>query len=95
MAKEHLGYRVVGTVLEVKGMCTAGHKAGDTLELSGFDSGGLCGFFYHDVFPYLVMLQFDGGFPPEWGDPDVLEFDCLDKANAVRLQLRRIGEYGS
>lgn len=85
-----LGFRIVGTVIDVKGICTAGHKPGDQIELSGYSSGGLCGFFYHDVFPYVIMLQFGGGFPEAWGDPDVIELDCLDKTNTVKLQLRRI-----
>ena len=87
-----IGYRVIGTIKAVKGSCSAGHKAGDQLELSGHNAGGLCGFFYHDVFPYLVMLQFGGGFPAEWGDPDVIELECMDKANAVTIELRRIRE---
>ena len=93
MAEEmQFGYRVVGTIKGVKGFCTAGHKTGDQFELSGFGSGGLCGFFYHDVFPYVIMLQFGGGFPPEWGDPEVVELDCMDKGNAVTIGLRRIRE---
>jgi uncharacterized repeat protein (TIGR04076 family) len=87
-----IGYRVVGTIKEVKGSCTAGHKVGDQIVLSGHDAGGLCGFFYHDVFPYLLMLQFGGGFPAEWGDPDVIEMMCMDKVNAVTLELRRMRE---
>jgi len=89
---EQVGYRVVGTIKSVKGDCSAGHKAGDKLELSGHSSGGLCGFFYHDIFPYIIMLQFGGGFPPEWGDPEVVELDCLDKSNLVTIELRRIRE---
>jgi uncharacterized repeat protein (TIGR04076 family) len=88
--EERTGFRVVGTILGVKGFCTAGHKPGDRLEPSAFDAGGLYGFFYHDFFPYLFMLQFGGGFPEEWGDPDVVELNCLDKNNAVSLQLRRM-----
>ncbi len=49
------------------------HKVGDQIELSGHNTGNMCGFFYHDLFPYVIMLQFGGGFPPEWGNPDVLE----------------------
>lgn len=91
MAEEaQVGFRVVGTIKAVKGFCSAGHKAGDQFELSGYSSGGLCGFFYHDIFPYLIMLQFGGGFPPEWGDPDVVELDCLDKTNTVTIELKRI-----
>jgi uncharacterized repeat protein (TIGR04076 family) len=93
MAEEtKLGYRVVGRIKGVKGFCSAGHKVGDQIELSGYSSGGLCGFFYHDVFPYIIMLQFGGGFPPEWGDPDVIEMDCMDKYNLVTIELRRIRE---
>ena len=86
------GFRVTGTIKEVKGFCNAGHKAGDQIELSGHQTGGLCGFFYHDVFPYIILLQFGGGYPPEWGDPDVIELECMDKVNAVKIELRRIRE---
>jgi len=85
-----IGYRVVGKIKSVKGTCSMGHKVGDTFELSGHNSAGLCGFFYHDLFPYIVMLQFGGGFPREWGNPDVLELDCMDKGNLVTIELQRI-----
>ncbi|NVM05167.1 MAG: TIGR04076 family protein [Candidatus Helarchaeota archaeon] len=87
-----IGYRIVGKIKRVKGHCNAGHKKGDTMELSGHNTGGLCGFFYHDIFPYIIMLQFGGSFPKEWGDPDVVEMECMDKFNAVRIQLKRIKE---
>jgi uncharacterized repeat protein (TIGR04076 family) len=87
-----IGYRVIGTIKSVKGFCNAGHKAGDQIELSGHSAGGLCGFFYHDVFPYVIMLQFGGGFPAEWGNPDVINLECMDKANAVSMELKRIRE---
>ena len=38
----------------------------------------------------IVMLQMGGSFPPEWGDPDDIEMDCVDKSNAVTIQLKRI-----
>ena len=89
---EQIGYRVLGTIKNVKGTCNAGHKSGDQMELSGYSSGGLCGFFYHDIFPYIIMLQFGGSFPADWGDTDVVEMDCMDKWNAVTIELRRIKE---
>ena len=93
MAEEkQIGHRIVGTIKEVKGFCSAGHKVGDQIELSGYSSGGLCGFFYHDIFPYIIMLEFGGGFPTEWGSPDVVELECLDRVNAVKIELRRIKE---
>ena len=91
MTQPHqVGYRVVGTIKGVKGFCHAGHQLGDEIELDVHHAGGLCGFLYHDVFPYLLMLQFGGGFPPDWGDPDVVEIDCIDRANTVTVELRRI-----
>ena len=86
---EQIGYRVVGTVTGVKGDCSWGHKVGDKIELSAHNTGGLCGFFYHDIFPTLLMLQFGGSFPKEWGDPDVVTVECADRVNAVRLELHR------
>jgi len=92
MAEKRLGFRVVGTIKAVKGNCSAGHKVGDTIELSAHNTGGLCGFLYHDIFPYIIMLQFGGGFPPQWGDPDKVGLDCMDKWNLVTIELRRIKE---
>ena len=91
--KPKIGYRVVGTIKKVKGDCSAGHKVGDKLELSGHSSGGLCGFFYHDIFPYIIMLQFGGGFPEKWvEDTNVVELVCMDKMNMVTIELKRIKE---
>lgn len=89
--KLKIGHPIVGTIKKVKGFCNAGHKKGDKMELSGHNTGGLCGFFYHDIFPYIIMLQFGGSFPAEWGgDQDVVELECMDKFNAVKIELRRI-----
>ncbi len=85
-----IGNRVVGTIKSVKGSCNWGHKVGDQLELSAHNTAGLCGFFYHDIFPYIVMLQFGGGYPAEWGDPNVVQLECMDRMNAVRIELARV-----
>lgn len=92
MSEERIGYRVAGIIKEVKGTCSAGHKVGDTFELSGHNTAGMCGFFYNGIFPYVIMLQFGGGFPVEWGNPDVVELPCIDMVNAVKIELRRIKE---
>jgi uncharacterized repeat protein (TIGR04076 family) len=82
-------YKIIGTIKDVKGHCNANHKKGDTIELSGHDSGGLCGFFYHDIFPSILTLQFGGTFP--WSqDPDVVELECPDRYNVVKIELKRI-----
>jgi len=92
MTESTIGFRVIATVKEVKGHCNAGHKVGDQFELSGHNTGNMCGFFYHDLFPYVIMLQFGGGFPPEWGNPDVIEMSCMDRMNEVTIELQRVRE---
>ena len=83
--------KIIGTIKSIKGVCSAGHKVGDKIELSGRDSGGLCGYFYHNIFHYIVALQLGGSFPKEWGgDSDSAEFECEDWHNSVRIELRRI-----
>ncbi len=92
--KLKIGFRIIGTIKSVKGHCNAGHKKGDEIELSGHNTGGLCGFFYHDIFPYIIMLQFGGSFPDKWtgNRPDIVQFECMDKFNLVKIELRRIRE---
>ncbi len=89
---ESIGRKIVGIITDARGVCAAGHKVGDQFELSGYTSDGLCGYFYHDIFPYVVMLEFGGGFPEEYGDPDVIKMECPDKANPVGIELRRLPE---
>ena len=89
--KLKIGYKIIGTIKSVKRHCNAGHKVGDQIELSGYNTGGLCGFFYHDIFPYIIMLQFGGSFPDKWTtNPDVVELECMDRFNVVKIELKRI-----
>ena len=88
MAKDPgLGYRVEATVTGVKGRCNAGHGVGETFEISCHDPAGLCGFFYHDLFPNLSTFQFGGGMP--WWEGDSIDVQCPDPANLVTLRLER------
>jgi uncharacterized repeat protein (TIGR04076 family) len=87
--RPRVGRRVVATIKAVKGNCSWGHKVGDTFEISAHDTAGVCGFFYHDLFPYIMMLQFGGGFPETWGGPDKVQLECMDRWNAVKIELRR------
>ena len=85
---EDEGYRITGTVTKIKGKCSWGHKVGDKFELSGYTPNGLCGYFYHDIYPYIIMLEFGGKFPDAWGG-EALDLECMDRENAVHLELRR------
>jgi uncharacterized repeat protein (TIGR04076 family) len=84
-----VGNRVWALVRNVKGNCSMGHKVGDEFEISVHNTAGLCGMFYHDIYPYLAMLQFGGGFPDSWGDPASVTLKCMDSYNEVTLELRR------
>lgn len=74
-------------VISVKGQCSAGHKPGDTFEIGCWDTGALCGFFYHDIFPNLSVMQFGGEYP--WGSGDELTLECPDRQNVVTIRIRR------
>ena len=82
-----IGYKITATVTDVKRHCGIGHAVGDSFELSCFDTAGMCGFFYHDMFPDLQTLQF-GGKMPWWGQ-DELEVRCPDPKNQVTMILKR------
>jgi uncharacterized repeat protein (TIGR04076 family) len=82
-----MGYRIVATVVGVKGHCNAGHHEGDMFEISGHNPAGLCGFFYHQIFPSLVTFQFGGSMP--WWQGDTIEVQCPDSYNLVTLKLER------
>ena len=88
MAKDQkIGKKVMATIKEVKGECDAGHEVGESFEISCHNPGGLCGFFYHDIFPSLSTFQFGGNLP--WWQGDCIELECPDKHNLVTLKLER------
>jgi len=90
-------YKLLGTILSVKGDCTAGHNAGEQIDLTIWDSKKdearkappLCAFFYSMIFPYLAVLQFGGEFPWE-EDKDSFQISCPDPVNQVTLEIKRI-----
>ncbi len=82
------GKKIVATIKAVKGDCGAGHQEGETFEISCYNPGKLCGFFYHDIFPSLSTFQFGGDLP--WWNGDTIELQCPDAHNLVTLALERI-----
>lgn len=82
-----IGYKVVGTITGVKGECSAGHRTGESFEISCHNPAGLCGYFYHDIFPGLSTFQFGGRLP--WWEGDVIEVQCPDAGNLVTMKLVR------
>ncbi|MFC1533497.1 TIGR04076 family protein [Thermodesulfobacteriota bacterium] len=82
-----IGYQIVATVIEGKGKCNAGHKEGDTFEISCHNPDGLCGFFYNSIFPSLQTFQFGGNLP--WWEGDTIHAECPDRYNLVTMKLER------
>lgn len=88
MAKDPgIGFKVSATVTGVKGNCDAGHQEGEEFEISCHNPGGLCGFFYHDIFPVLMTFQFGGHLP--WWEGETILVQCPDSHNLVTLKLER------
>ena len=88
MAKDPgIGYRLKANIVSVKGECSAGHMAGESFEISCHDPAGLCGYFYHDIFPALPCFQFGGSLP--WWKGDTIELSCPDPDNLVVIRLVR------
>ncbi|MEJ2587354.1 MAG: TIGR04076 family protein [Deltaproteobacteria bacterium] len=82
-----IGHKITATVVGVKGECSAGHQKGDTFDISCHNPAGLCGFFYHAIFPDLSTFQFGGRLP--WWQGDTVELQCPDPQNLVTLKLER------
>ena len=88
MAKDPgLGYKVVATVIDIKGKCNAGHSVGESFEISIHNPGDLCGSFYHNIFPSLETFQFGGNLP--WWQGDTIRLQCPDMKNQVTIKLER------
>ncbi|MBI4496451.1 MAG: TIGR04076 family protein [Chloroflexi bacterium] len=83
-----VGNRVRCTITGIKGNCGWGHKVGDQFEVSTHDTAGMCGIFFHDIYPRIAVLQFGGAYP--WGDKDILRVECPDRFNCVQAELKRL-----
>jgi len=80
-------FKITAIVTGLKGGCPKGHKVGDKMELSTHDSGGLCGFLYHDIYPVITLLQYGGSLP--WMEGDVVKMEYPDRSNILQIELHR------
>lgn len=87
MEEDKITVKFIGTITGMKGTCHANHKMGQKFELNCYDSGGLCGFFYHDIFPYLNVMQFGGKYP--WSEQETMDVECPDRYNTVSLRIEK------
>ncbi|MEW6723790.1 MAG: TIGR04076 family protein [Bacillota bacterium] len=83
-------YDVVITVMEQKGHCARGHKAGDKFYVrDGLTPGGLCFSAFAALQPAIRALMLGGEHPWE-ADKDATTLVCQDAANPVLFEVRRI-----
>jgi uncharacterized repeat protein (TIGR04076 family) len=82
-----LGNKISATVIGSQGKCNAGHVLGDQFELSVHNPDGLCGFFYHVLFPRISVMQFGGKYPWWTEEQTVFEAECPDRKNLITLRL--------
>jgi uncharacterized repeat protein (TIGR04076 family) len=81
----NIGIKISAEILNIKGKCNAGHTKGQKFLISCYDSGGLCGYFYHDIFPNISVMQYGGRYP--WEESNAIIVECPDRFNAVSLKL--------
>lgn len=92
MAVEYpsIGHKVMVKVVGMEKPCNINMQKGDEFELSMHKCGEFCGFYYHDLLPWVVMMQ-TGGDVPGLPDPDVMQgFECPNPGHKVQVELRRI-----
>jgi len=84
-----LGEKVVAKVVDMKGNCTIGMQKGDEFELSIHKCGDFCGYFYHNIFNWISLLQL-GGNSPFGDDPNTIVWECPNAQNRVKIELTRV-----
>jgi len=82
-----IGNKIQASIIKVKGHCSVNHMVGESFEISCYKSGGLCGFFFNNIFSNLQTFQFGGKMP--WWQGDVIELNCPDPHNTVTMRLER------
>jgi uncharacterized repeat protein (TIGR04076 family) len=85
-----IGNKVKAKVLGMEKPCTINMQKGDEFELSIHKCGEFCGLFYHNIQPFVVMMQTGGDFPG-LPDPDVMPMiQCPNGQNKVKIELKRV-----
>lgn len=94
---EARSYTVEVTLVKGEGVCSAGHKVGDTWVFPGNTErfvceNGICIHALASMLPKLFALRYGARFPWLKEDPDVALHLCPDAKNPHVFQLRRIRE---
>ena len=87
-----IGRKMIARVVGVKGNCNAGHQVGDQFPISCRYPGVLCGYFFHDIFPNICVMQTGGSFPWWSKGQTSFEYHCSDRVNQVSLVIEVLAE---
>jgi uncharacterized repeat protein (TIGR04076 family) len=84
-------YKVTATIVEIRGdgVCSYGHRVGDSFDFSDVTPAGLCQFAYDALHAAAAVLLYGGRFPwVEDGEPST--WSCPDPDRPVIFQLARV-----
>ena len=79
-------YRAFIEILDVERICAWGNKAGLRFEIDPFNTGGVCGFLYSKIYPYLNVLLSGVNFPWAAHDHEMISV-CPDSYNQTSFRL--------
>jgi len=84
-----LEYKVVITIKEVRGNCTAGHRVGDVFEVEGLHmtKGRMCNSALVAIYPRIFAMRFGAEIP--WSKDDKILAGCPDPKNTVVFEISR------
>ncbi len=80
-------YRAFIEILGVDKVCAWGHEEGQRFEIDPFNVGGVCGFLYSKVYPYLNVLFAGVTLPWMSEDESVMYQVCPDSYNQTSYRL--------
>lgn len=84
-------YKIIATIIEIRGdgVCSYGHKTGDSFEFTERTPTGLCQFASDSLRSAVAALLYGGQFP--WvRDSEVTTWACPDPDRPVIFELRRV-----
>jgi uncharacterized repeat protein (TIGR04076 family) len=79
-------YRAFIEILGVAHICAWGNKEGQRFEIDPFNTGGVCGFLYSKIYPYLNVLLSGVNFPWSAQDHQMISV-CPDSYNQTSFRL--------
>jgi len=79
-------YRAFIEILGVERVCAWGNKEGLRFEIDPFNTGGVCGFLYSKIYPYLNVLLSGVSFPWAAHDHEMISV-CPDSYNQTSFRL--------